>query len=225
MAAPSGPDIDAINELVAITKLFAEDLTKMRRYLKPDSTRAQFWRRMYVRTFFAEVEAIAYQLKQMALHIWGRNKVELAGAGIELTDADIAQLNEDEYMPAHEGEPAVRTKRLDFKENLKFAFSWFTMINRAQFTLQVQSPGWNSFLRALQIRDRLTHPKSVADLTITDAELAIIEKGVQWFVTEMHYCLVASSAVYARKRSIKVHIEVEYYADPHQSPTADEPSD
>lgn len=41
--------------------------------------------------------------------------------------------------------------------------------------------GWVQLRRSLDLRHRITHPKSTAELTITDDELDVHKSGFAWF--------------------------------------------
>jgi len=41
--------------------------------------------------------------------------------------------------------------------------------------------GWDSLRKAISIRDRLTHPHSMDDLNVTNEELMMVEKAMEFF--------------------------------------------
>ena len=42
--------------------------------------------------------------------------------------------------------------------------------------------GWNCRLKAKKIRNRITHPKNIAELKISHQEMTTIDTGEQWYI-------------------------------------------
>ncbi len=45
--------------------------------------------------------------------------------------------------------------------------------------------GWDAMTKAIKIRDRITHPKKPSDLVISDSDMKIFKRAVEWFATAM----------------------------------------
>ena len=41
--------------------------------------------------------------------------------------------------------------------------------------------GWNDFKKAVEVRNRLTHPKMNADMNVSDTELTSLHEAVRWY--------------------------------------------
>ena len=41
--------------------------------------------------------------------------------------------------------------------------------------------GWVALLRAVKVRNRVTHPKCSRDLEVTDEEFQLLKQGASWF--------------------------------------------
>ena len=52
--------------------------------------------------------------------------------------------------------------------------------HRSPSELDVSGSEWQSFRRAIKIRDRITHPKSVSDLNISDEDYNDVSAGFGW---------------------------------------------
>jgi hypothetical protein len=58
----------------------------------------------------------------------------------------------------------------------------------------VSGSEWQSFRRAIKIRDRITHPKSVANLNISDEDYNDVSVGFGW-VLIAHVKLLTAIAI------------------------------
>ncbi len=130
-------------------------------------------KRSLFRALFAFIEGIVYQIKQVVL--------AHRGADVTLTSAERVFLNEEDYDLNEKGHPHFRKRNISLVKNLKFAFTQWAEIRSSGFKLEVDGEGWESFIKAIRIRDRLMHPKSLNDLHITDKELEIADKTLKWF--------------------------------------------
>jgi len=46
--------------------------------------------------------------------------------------------------------------------------------------------GWNHFQTAVGVRHRITHPKTEANMIITDEDIQALQAGVRWYLTSIH---------------------------------------
>ena len=72
------------------------------------------------------------------------------------------------------------------KENVEQTFEILSKALESSHVIDKQSKGWCAMLQAYLIRDRITHPKSMKDITITDAEMDVFGRAVQWFAMTAH---------------------------------------
>ena len=52
-----------------------------------------------------------------------------------------------------------RPEKVQLSRNLKFAFILFSKGFKSWTKLHVSGVGWQSLLRSIKVRDRITHPK------------------------------------------------------------------
>lgn len=140
-------------------------------------------RRLIIRSAFATIDALAYRLKQVAFHSAGVSK---------LTAAERTLCAEESYELTSNGEAEIRTARLRFLPNLRFAFRIVAKAEGVDFSLDVSGAGWQSVQKGVQVRDRLTHPKSVADLMVTDDEARVAIAAFLWVEEQVRDWLSAS---------------------------------
>ena len=150
----------------------------------------QFKRRTYVRTVFASIEGETFRRKQAAL-TWAELRQEILGVSssreqlekvthVELTGAELALIREEQYELNNKGEARIGKKFLKAADNLRFSFKLYAKATNSSYELDVGGIGWYSFLKALAVRNRISHPKHERDLVITDEDLDSVQKAAEW---------------------------------------------
>jgi len=150
-----------------------EDTSAAESYLYQNDT--QFARRAYIRSIFASFEGIVWLLKQVCLHapsVSGPRKFD---------PAEFALLQDQTYDLKNNGETWTQTKFLRLPDNFRFTFSVFNRLLQAQIDLGVGGAPWDRFLRSLDVRHRITHPKKTAELDISDQEIKLCQEVSSWF--------------------------------------------
>jgi hypothetical protein len=130
----------------------------------------QFWRRTFIRSTFALIEGNTFQMKQYALtqsHLFTR--------------AEVTLLREESYELNEKGIAFEQPKYVNISRNIKFAFQSFAHSFESDYILKVNDKGWDCFKKALKVRDRLTHPKGLNDLNITDQEINDALISLSWY--------------------------------------------
>jgi hypothetical protein len=160
---------DAHLELANLFTAAAADITNLQSRLREADSPTD--RRALVRSVFAFVESMLFALKQEALH-----------HPSVFSSPEIALLREESYELADDGEALIRPARLTLKRNLKFTFAAFAKAWRTRCRLELGDAGWQDFGSALKVRDRLMHPKRIADLDVSDDEVRIVNHASVWFI-------------------------------------------
>jgi hypothetical protein len=160
-------------DFVARLLVLSEDFTKCEKPLKKDYT-DQFWRRVMVRNLFVLLEACSYGMKQAALH---RHRL----LEIDFSNAEIALLSEEKYT-LDDGEPKTSKENFQqFVPSLKFAFKCFAKTFELVFALDMTTSPLKEFQR---LRNRITHPKKLPELSISDPEVQKAKQVWKWFTGE-----------------------------------------
>ena len=118
-------------------------------------------------TLFASTEVATYGIKQWLLYSY-------AVGMIELSLPEIAVLKEESYGLKNNGTVDIKKAKLRTADNFRFALSLFHEKVKTGHQLNVGGNEWQLYLKTLKMRDRITHPKSFDDITITDAECEVI---------------------------------------------------
>ena len=90
-------------------------------------------------------------------------------------------LREEQYVLANNGEVRVQPKFLRLTDNLRFSFKAFAKAFGSSFELEVSGAGWDAFQRSIIVRNRITHPKTLTDLTVADSAMKDIFKAIDWY--------------------------------------------
>lgn len=163
------PDFIRIVSILLQDYLLRDDVAKAREGLDDDPT--EYQRRQYIRAVFAQLEGSTFSIKQLAL----------SEDPSSLTNAEIALLRGEQYRLNDAGEATVSAAFLTLASDMKFAFRSYAKSVGLSYELPVGELGWLALLRAKRVRDRLMHPRSAKDLSVTDEELKCATDAGEWF--------------------------------------------
>jgi hypothetical protein len=137
---------------------------------------SQSERRMLIRGIFASIEALIFVTKQLALVLHPDPKCPT------ISEAERAFAMDRDFKLTPSGDVEQRAAKISLETNIRFAFKLLAKATEAPTVLDVSGPEWRSLQRAIKVRDRITHPKNISDLTISDEELADVMIGFKWFM-------------------------------------------
>ena len=135
-----------------------------------------FIKRTYIRSHFAMIEGVAHQLKRLALEA-DKNANRLNLAEKEFLAERSADVLEN-------GKVKIKSAKIRTLPNLLFAINSVIKTLDLNFELN-KGVGWEALLKAIKIRDRITHPKDIDSLEIEDEEFKIMGTANKWLVDEM----------------------------------------
>lgn len=171
MSNNEGARAAAVNELKAIYQALFNDVVQAEDLFA--STPSDFASRNHIRAYFAYVEGVAYTLKQVTA-------VSLDGTGV-LTDKEMDKLTDRKRITLPCGKVEFKQSFMEMGESLRFTLKCYPKghgINNYEPEL---GGGWHSMLASIKVRNRVTHPKCVADLTLSRADIAQIDAARQWW--------------------------------------------
>jgi hypothetical protein len=117
-----------------------------------------------VRAMFTMIEGSVFNLKQIALALSKHGKGSFS-------QASMIKVQRSHRLNSS---PCLRTS--------KFAFLSAARAFGVAYELKVDDGGWNGFKDALVIRNRITHPKSIDDLQLSDNEIQTVADAAEWFL-------------------------------------------
>lgn len=136
-----------------------------------EAVNTQFARRVYARSVFAFIEAVAHWMKSLALERPAR-----------FSNGELALLKDESYSVSESGEVYSQPRFLRTPENLRFATACLSRVLPSTPPLPIKGPEWRAFRDALTVRHRITHPKHHHDPDISDREMAVLIETHQWFL-------------------------------------------
>ena len=152
----------------------------------------QFRRRTLTRTLFAVIEGTIFALKHLLLE---EHRVGI----LDLSTAECVVLAEESYRVDQSGKLKKSVRYLNLKGNVKFTLSMYALARGAPlgFTVPLaEDPRWQSFCNAIDIRNRLMHPKSAEDLIMSDSEWEDVQASEEWFTEQREHLRAIDAEVF-----------------------------
>ncbi len=166
---------DAVNELKDTWRTLAADLDAASRAENADGS--QYAKRALVRAFFAQVEGLTYQLRQVTL-------ASLQNTNL-LSAAEVLLLREVRQSIDDKGNVRELTSYLPFPDSILFSMKIYVKNHGAVFDIDKSHPGWSAFKRATQVRHNVTHPKNAASLEVADVDIRTLEVASSWWQEQL----------------------------------------
>lgn len=170
---------ELVCEIEFLAKAHKDRSTGTTQFLDP-ATLSGFERRTLVRSIFSFVEALSYSVKGLAME---------SNNAINLSIGERLLALEEAYELSEKGEVKKRPPKLKTIPNVQFAFKLLADVEGSDWTLDTSSKGWQSLLRTSKVRDRLMHPKTLSDLTVSDNETRDAWDSFTWFQEQINNAL------------------------------------
>ena len=139
---------------------------------------SQFWRRTVIRCLMALMEAVVWNMKQLAPKV-----AEISG--VVLTPKELQLAAELQEVPTAEGTQyrPKSPKFPRFPDSLAAAFTLFAKVHRVP-QASTRDQGFDDLCATYRLRSRLMHPKTIFDPAVTDSDIANAQSGVAWWNRE-----------------------------------------
>ena len=137
-------------------------------------------RRIAIRSVFAAVEILVADISANLVD-------KLPPADIESHDKkhkwflELCALSNISYRINDKGQVQVEQPNTPLRNRALFALNMCARVTGTDLSPRSEE-GWNEFLRATSIRNRITHPKDQTDLDVSAQEYDTVVKAFQWFV-------------------------------------------
>jgi hypothetical protein len=157
---------------------FHEDMEECEELLSTATgAKVQFARRMYIRSFFAYLEVRLLSLSKYAqdwlLADWRRTgEVELG---------KILLLREETFRPSDTGKLSNEAARIPFKSWCAFVVRTAAESWQVDCSKLFSDNGWNAMKKSVDVRHRLTHPKTPQDAEVSEGEIWDVRCAHTWF--------------------------------------------
>jgi hypothetical protein len=171
---------DRLEEIQGMTRVLAGDVASLganlgsRSIQDAPSDEEYGARRAYVRAIFALVEATVEQHKRLLLDLSARRTVML-------DSSSHTALSEQTYFVSDNGNISVREQYLQLRRKIFLVYRVAGEVLVQTLDVRFDDQGWQHFGTAIEIRDRITHPKSFADCHIEGDDVDTVDAGHDWF--------------------------------------------
>jgi len=133
----------------------------------------QYLRRSTIRTIGAAIEGLTFHLKSIALN--------QATSFPELySDLEIAALKEQTYSINDNGAVQIRAMLIPLKTSIKLIVKIVDKNTKSLHEKSFNNKGWDALIANIEVRNRITHPKKIEDLTITKKEIDQAIRAFNW---------------------------------------------
>ncbi len=155
-----------LSGLPALIAELGKDVNDCERQLSTEDSALA--RRNFTRAVFAWIEAVSFLMRQFVLY-----KLKEKPLTLEMLPKLVAA-SETTYNVGNDGEVHEDRLRSRTSNNLMFSIKSFAEIWDLKLDINKGGRNWQDYVKALQIRDRITHPKNAIDINITDQEVETI---------------------------------------------------
>ena len=146
----------------------------VRLLLKNPDGLTQPCRRAVYRAQFAYLEAVVFLLKREVL------LVRMSEGG-ELGSNELKLLAEKKRIGFPDGSYLARPYYVSLAASMSYVVKKYAYVHSFDFDIDTKDPGWAALLKAVTVRNRVTHPKCFRDLEVTDEEFQLLKQGTSWF--------------------------------------------
>lgn len=150
--------------------LLADVAASMRRY---DIDQSEQAKRDMIRTLFAAIEGYTWLYRE---HV-----IEVARSMDRLTVEEEIALSEVNYQVTEQGKIVGQPRYLSMLATFRLTTRIASRLS-SDLAVRFDTGDWDRLRSAIAIRNRITHPKSRADLEISAQDLTIAEGAFHWLL-------------------------------------------
>ncbi len=161
-----------------VLNVFHDDVAASEDLLNVDDT--PFHRRQYIRNLFSAYESSIWNYKQLCLQIAEKEE------GVYLEPHELTFLRETDFKLQENGKFKEKTVKVSFKANVLGTVEILNKVLGTSITIDSGSGEWREFIKAVGIRDVITHPKDLESFDISDKQLNTVKSSFRWFLETFH---------------------------------------
>jgi hypothetical protein len=176
------PPHDERARSAALLALLIGDVIAARQRLL--GSHAQTARRDVVRASLAAMEGMTWLARE---HV----RTALAQLQRLTPVADLA-LQELSYGVSESGKLIEQSRGLPLLTAIRLLISQARIIS-PEISVDYSTSGWSNLRHAVDIRNRITHPKAAHDLAVSDADLNIVASGLSWLAATIEYVMASTN--------------------------------
>jgi hypothetical protein len=170
-----------LEELQGMTRLLIDDVSRIKALVgegNPDpSDQEKTHRRCYVRAVFALVEAFAEQHRRLLIQL-AENRY------ITIPEPKLTRFREIKVIINEvDGTKEEQRQYLQIFEKIKLVYKTAGTSFGQELTITFGDQGWETFRSAMELRNKVTHPKRVEDCWIFEDQIQTVNNASDWFKT------------------------------------------
>ncbi|XSG76760.1 hypothetical protein ACP8Y2_07080 [Herpetosiphon llansteffanensis] len=171
---------EANKQLFAVMNLLKYDVDHCLKQINSKNTKlsfteTQFLYRSFIRALFSWIEGVIYLMKNFT--------VEFDGAMNEKIPSDeMYILKEKDLKVDKDGKVFSDQRFIKLEYNILFSIKWYSYVYNIDYSIDKGVKEWEIFKKSISIRNRITHPKSIEDIIISDNDIKNIIKVKEWFL-------------------------------------------
>ena len=137
-----------------------------------------FSRRIFARAVFSAIEGSCECFRQQAF-VAESNKIPN-----EISLGRLSVLAGETYYVTDDGEIKAQPLRIRFLDHVLLSLKSYAEAQGVDYRTK-KGDQWHRIQQAVKVRHRITHPKTLAGLSITKAEIENIDFTLKWFLNEV----------------------------------------
>ena len=175
---------DEFNDLASLIRILTDDVERSRDRVDSDLEN-EFARREHVRNVFAALEGIVFAVRSFAIKFDHQTARDL------ISNTEKVLSEEKTFEIDRSGNVRYRNSYLNFSSSIRFSFKLFTKafeiddpldINHKEDIHFYKGTEWEALGRAVEIRNRLTHPKSTEHLFVDNMSFLDVLRSWNWLI-------------------------------------------
>lgn len=97
--------------------------------------------------------------------------------------SDLAVLREESPYVDERGNVKVRPLRVPLITSIKALVKLLEQNSAAENTVDLTHPGFAALMRAVDVRNRIVHPKKAGDLDVSDMDMENVRLAFRWYLS------------------------------------------
>lgn len=171
--------------------LLIEDVIAARERLTAAHT--QTARRDVVRASLAAIEGVTWVAREHVRKVLAELE--------QLTPVADLAMRELSYSVSERGQPIEQVRGLPLLTAVRLVV-WQARIICPEISVEFSAAGWSDLRQAVNIRNRITHPKPDQDFAISDDDLAVVGSGMSWLLATVEYVMASTNLAFAQSNDL-----------------------
>lgn len=169
-------------EIAQFTELLYSDFIMASKSLLEESE-SEYLRRNLVRTAGSYIDGTINYYKSQLLDMHSKHSI--------LTKDQHACLSEVRLFIDQNGDIIRSNLYFPFENTMFFVIRLIPKMLKCRVPLNIYKncDGYKKFKKFINLRNSVTHPKTIKSLSVTDGDIELVAKGINWFKFQTNYAM------------------------------------